>query len=179
MVSIDFYAILHRMVTLRPTIRGSIQSQSQGDVMKYAIAILLLSVAYTCPLAPAETTNTSDVAVRVAVAPNYPIVAGLLEVGGLVEVKLDLAPDGTVEMAEILEGHNVFQEAVLSSAKEWRFESGDSGRVVQLVFVFQIMPIGTPSTDLVTRFYPPYKTVVRRTIVVPESNFDPDGVTIE
>jgi TonB family protein len=53
--------------------------------------------------------------------PKYPAIARAAHVQGAVKLILDVASDGTVRNAEVLDGHPMLKEAALETAKLWRF----------------------------------------------------------
>src|SRR3954470_11229598 len=80
--------------------------------MRY-LAILLLCAS--------ATTQEHKISVQKYELPKYPAIARAAHVHGTVKLILDVASDGTVRNAEVLDGHPMLKEAAWETAKLWRF----------------------------------------------------------
>ena len=108
--------------------------------------------------------------VRVAVAPDF-IVWLYNKVGtaqAIIEVSVNA--EGKVTTAKGIGGSPNFPWGDLSfadTAKQWRFspsENGEKVRVVKITFVQRILPKGTPSEELTTRYIAPYEIETRHLV---------------
>lgn len=114
--------------------------------------------------------------VRVAVAPVF--IAWLFKRVGTAQATIEVSvnAEGEVITAKGVGGSPNFPWGDLSfadTAKQWRFspsENGEKVRVVKITFVQRILPKGTPSEDLTTRYIAPYEIETRHLMF--EGNLD-------
>jgi TonB family protein len=74
--------------------------------------------------------------VKSRVAPSYPELARRMRIGGVVKVRIRIAPAGTVKNAEVTGGHPVLANAVLDAVKKWRYEASRQETTEDLEFRF-------------------------------------------
>ena len=68
--------------------------------------------------------------------PEYPALAGKMNLHGTVKLKIWISPDGTVRRMEYIGGHPVLAESALKAVKMWRYQPAaqESTAVVELKF---------------------------------------------
>lgn len=106
-------------------------------------------------LLPSLFAGGSSPAVKIAVAPKYPTLTLAGRVYGVVKVRVTIAPSGSVEDAQVTDGHPMLREAAVFAARQWRFErSSLDKRAAMLRFSFVILP-ETSKVKSQTIFLPP------------------------
>ena len=113
---------------------GSRWSRVNGSLMFRRTALcsfLLLATIFA-----AEGGNPS---VKAAVAPEYPPVAVVGRVSGIVSIRVAIDEGGVVTHADLVQGHPMLKTAALDAAKKWRFAPGIPATLV-LKFNFTILP---------------------------------------
>src|SRR5688572_8699091 len=128
------------------------------------LAATLLLSAFISPIQGPE----DQVVVTEAVAPNYPPMALLAGLNGIVLVDVEVNQLGTVESLKTASGERLLWQAAEEAAKAWRFAAGRA-RKIRLEFLFKVMPRGASNADLTTRFRPPSTIEVRGIIPKLES----------
>jgi TonB family protein len=108
-----------------------------------------------------------------AVAPVYPMVAVYSGTAGEVTVKVTIDGTGAVTAAKAIEGHKLLVASAEDAAKRWRFTPGSGATELPIVFLYRILPKGTPDAVLATRFQPPNQIEIRRVIPEASTNSDP------
>jgi TonB family protein len=95
------------------------------------------------------------VAVKEAVAPQYPPIAVAARVQGTVEVRIEIGSDGTVVKAEAIKGPAMLQTSAIQAAKKWKF-AGDpeTNRVSVARFIYLLGAEDDPD-DTQIAFLPP------------------------
>jgi len=70
------------------------------------------------------------------VEPDYPDTLKRLYIGGVVRVQTTIAPNGTVEDAELLGGNPVLGQSAMRAIKQWRYAPTNSKEklIVKLTF---------------------------------------------
>jgi len=68
--------------------------------------------------------------------PDYPALAGKMNLHGTVKLKVWIGPDGAVRRLEYIGGHPVLAESALKAVKMWRYQAAaqESTAVVELKF---------------------------------------------
>lgn len=106
--------------------------------------------------------------VLTAVAPEFPEAAAAAAISMSFTVHVEIGADGLPTRARMEPSFRVFQDAVESAARAWRFTAAEvspSTRRVDLRFVFKIIPSTSSPAEAVTLFRPPYEVEVRRPAV--------------
>jgi TonB family protein len=75
-------------------------------------------------LASSHTQGSPDFYINSLQMPCYPPLARQAQVQGDVKVKVEVAKDGTVTLAEASEGSAILQVASVQNARTWRFGAG-------------------------------------------------------
>jgi hypothetical protein len=113
------------------------------------------------------------VAVRLAVAPQFPDIAVQAAISIRFVVHVDIGRDGVPTEARMEPRFVVFHDSVEAAAKAWRFVPDASAtqpvRKVDLVFNFKVLPKGSKPTEAITLFRPPYEVETRREVVAPSA----------
>lgn len=113
--------------------------------------ILLSALAITFPSSIASSSQVqsesgsakNDVSLLELYPPTYPPLAQQARITGAVEIKLNIRPDGTIESADVINGHPILREAALQSARQSRFECTKCAQVLTpyvLTYRFEIVP---------------------------------------
>lgn len=139
--------------------------KSLGYLQKAAL-VLLFGI---CP----STAQNAQQRLVEAVAPVYPMVALYSATAGEVTIKVMVDATGAVTSARVVHGHKLLAASAEDAAKRWRFAAGSGEAELSLVFVYRIMPKGTPDADLATRFRSPNEVEIRRVIPEASTNSDP------
>ena len=83
------------------------------------VAVVLFTL-----LASGHTQGSPDFYINSLQMPCYPPLARQAQVQGNVRVKVEVGKDGTVTLAEALEGSAMLQAASVQNARTWKFGSG-------------------------------------------------------
>jgi TonB family protein len=90
--------------------------------------LLILSTLAICLLAGTKPVSSQtaegDAATRKVVsrvAPEYPATLKRLYIGGVVRVEVVVAPNGTVESAQVLGGNPILGQSALKAVKRWKY----------------------------------------------------------
>ena len=136
--------------------------------MKTVLWFGLLLASFNLPVrAEAEQRTLVE-----AVAPAYPLVAVYSATAGEVHVRVSIDKAGSVTTSKLVQGHRLLATAAEEAARKWRFSPGGD-RETTVVFLFRILPKGTPDAELATRFRAPLQIEVRRVIPEASTNGDP------
>jgi TonB family protein len=131
--------------------------------MKFIALIVTLILILQISSASTALTNDQPTVVT-AVAPVFPPIAQAANVGGDVLVEVKINSDGAVTSAKAISNYKLLRAAAEDAAKRWRFnpsaEKSDE-HTATLTFTFQVMPRCSPSNELTSIFYPPYKIEAR------------------
>lgn len=106
-------------------------------------------VVCSSPLAQAQSTNavqpaSSDHAVLVQVAPPiYPAIARTARIGGDVQIRVAVRPDGSVESATAISGDPQLIPHALDSAKQSRFDCSTCNRAVSVQLITYTFKVAT------------------------------------
>jgi TonB family protein len=97
----------------------------------FAVAALLSLVAV-----PPQAQESGRRRLLSRAAPAYPELARRMSLQGVVKLDALVAPDGTVEAAEVKGGHPVLAPAALEAVRRWKWESAphQSHEVVEVKF---------------------------------------------
>jgi TonB family protein len=98
-------------------------SQTAGSA-KGISASAILTLCILCgfaPAAPAQKTAKSDRRVLVTVKPEYSELLKHAQIGGLVRLKVTVAPDGKVTNVEVAGGNPILAESAASAVTKWKF----------------------------------------------------------
>jgi len=68
--------------------------------------------------------------------PEYPAMAGKMNLHGTVKLKIWINPDGTVRRLEYVGGHPLLAESALKAVRTWRYQAApqETTAVVELKF---------------------------------------------
>lgn len=106
--------------------------------MHIILAALSLALLFTSVRSASQTTEEveSDRKVVTRVEPEYPETLKRLYIGGIVRVETTVAPNGTVEDAELLGGNPVLGQSAMKAIKQWKYAptTGKEKLVVKLTF---------------------------------------------
>jgi protein TonB len=69
--------------------------------------------------------------------PRYPEIAKRLNLVGSVKVEVVISPDGRVKETNVLGGHPILVDSVLSTLKEWKYEPAKAETSATLTFDFR------------------------------------------
>ncbi len=83
---------------------------------------LFASVVALPLLSQTEDANAaSDRKVLTRVEPKYPPTLERLYIGGVVRLQVDIAPNGTVESAQVLGGNPILGQSAIAAVKQWKY----------------------------------------------------------
>lgn len=91
--------------------------------------VVCLFALVVIPLrAQTEDANAaaSDRKLVTRVEPKYPPTLERLYIGGVVRLQVDIAPNGTVESAQLLGGNPILGQSAIAAVKQWRYAPGKS-----------------------------------------------------
>ena len=129
--------------------------------MRIRITLLYVLLGSSLPVYGETTAN-----VKAAVAPEYPAIAVVGRVSGVVTIRVVVDESGTVTDASVVQGHPMLKNAALVAAKQWRFAPALPS-TVYLKFDFSVLPEKAVTDSQIT-FLPPDEIEVRKR--PPESN---------
>jgi TonB family protein len=66
------------------------------------------------------------------VEPVYPVILRSNHIGGTVRLKVTIAPNGTVEDAELLGGNPILGEAAMAAVKQWLYTPSRSNTITEV-----------------------------------------------
>jgi len=107
-----------------------------GKVLITLVAMCLGFTA-TSPLALSQKdSNTSERKVITRVEPKYPPTLERLYIGGIVRLKVVVAPGGSVESTELMGGNPILGQSAIAAVKQWKYApaSTETTNVVRLEF---------------------------------------------
>ena len=85
-----------------------------------AILVLCILCGFA-PTAPAQKTAKSDRKVLVTVKPEYSELLKHAQIGGLVRLKVTVAPDGKVSNVDVVGGNPILAESAANAVAKWKF----------------------------------------------------------
>ncbi len=116
---------------------------------------------------PHVSAGESSPAVKLAIAPKYPMLTLAGRIYGKVTVRVTIDRTGTVKDARVIEGHPMLREAAVNAAQRWKFEEGAAAeRVATLKFNFVILPANSKVQAQIV-FLPPQGVEIRQKPVEP------------
>lgn len=100
-------------------------------------------------LASGHTQGSPDYYISSLQMPCYPPLARQANVQGEVKVSVEVANDGTVKLAEALEGNPILQATALPNARTWKFggEQGADLSRLKTTIVFEYRLEGDPGWE--------------------------------
>lgn len=103
-----------------------------------------------------------------AIPSTYPPIAIAAKVSGTVVVRVKIRPDGIVESADVVSGPKLLHKPAKIAAEKWVFnkssEKNQKTRIVDLNFIFIILPEGATSEELLPTFLPPYSVKIKEAL---------------
>jgi TonB family protein len=69
--------------------------------------------------------------------PRYPEIAKKLNLVGSVKVEIEIAADGKVKVMNVVGGHPLLVDSVVSTLKEWKYEPAKTETAATLTFDFR------------------------------------------
>src|SRR5262249_42752324 len=103
-----------------------------------SVCLFVGGLFFTTPRLASQTTEEveSDRKVITRVQPDYPETLKRLYIGGVVRVETTVAPNGTVENAELLGGNPVLGQSAMKAIKQWKYAPTSSKEklIVKLTF---------------------------------------------
>jgi len=103
----------------------------------FTLATIVAMLSTIRPL-HAQTTDEVESHRRLIarVEPDYPETLKRLYIGGVVRVQTTIAPNGTVEDAELLGGNPVLGQSAMRAIKQWKYAPTNSKEklIVKLTF---------------------------------------------
>jgi TonB family protein len=118
-----------------PVVRNRFHSFS---ALCLTIATLFSAIVFTAPRLVSQMTEEveSDRKVISRVEPDYPETLKRLYIGGIVRVETTVAPNGTVENAELLGGNPVLGQSAMKAIKQWKYAPTNAKEklIVKLTF---------------------------------------------
>ncbi len=98
-------------------------SQTAGSLNRIS-ASAILTLCLLCGFAPAtlaQKTAKSDRKVLVTVKPEYSELLKHAQIGGLVRLKVTVAPDGKVSNVDVVGGNPILAESAANAVTKWKF----------------------------------------------------------
>ena len=104
----------------RPNCRGSISRTDPMVSVRFALAILLLTVA-GLPARVLSQDTPAHRKVLMRVAPEYPDTLRIAQIGGVVRLSATVKPDGTVTQVEIRGGNPILADRAQKAVMKWKY----------------------------------------------------------
>src|SRR5690349_3929648 len=97
-------------------------------IISFLLAMTAATILLTGRLLHSQTTEEieSHRKLITRVEPDYPDTLKRLYIGGVVRVQTTIAPNGTVEDAELLGGNPVLGQSAMRAIKQWRYAPTNS-----------------------------------------------------
>jgi periplasmic protein TonB len=94
--------------------------------LRFGVQVALLACLVVCFAgAPArsqtEDAGATDRKLISRVEPKYPPTLERLYIGGVVRLQVDIAPNGSVESAQLLGGNPILGQSAIAAVKQWRY----------------------------------------------------------
>lgn len=91
-------------------------------VARTGLLVCLFASVVSLPLASqTEDAASSDRKLITRVEPKYPPTLERLYIGGVVRLQVDIAPNGTVESAQVLGGNPILGQSAIAAVKQWKY----------------------------------------------------------
>jgi periplasmic protein TonB len=85
------------------------------------LACLVFSFASAPLRSQTEDAGTTDRKLISRVEPKYPPTLERLYIGGVVRLQVDIAPNGSVESAQLLGGNPILGQSAIAAVKQWKY----------------------------------------------------------
>jgi TonB family protein len=94
--------------------------------LRLGLRVALLACLVVCfaraPLrSQTEDAGATDRKLISRVEPKYPPTLERLYIGGVVRLQVDIAPNGSVESAQLLGGNPILGQSAIAAVKQWRY----------------------------------------------------------
>jgi TonB family protein len=99
-----------------------------------ALAAVVCFVLTSAPTALAQKVTKSERKVLVSVKPEYSELLRHAQIGGLVRLRVTVAPDGKVNQVEVLGGNPILSESAAAAVMKWKYAPA-AGQTVEDVSV--------------------------------------------
>ena len=119
-------------------------------MLRSALVVAFASLAAV--IAPAQQPA---IAVKEALAHQYPPIAVAVRVQGTVEVRVEIDSDGAVVKAEAIKGPAMLQTSAIQAAKKWKFASDPATNRVSVVKFIYLLGSEDDPDETQTVFLPP------------------------
>jgi periplasmic protein TonB len=91
-------------------------------VVRVALLACLLASFAGVPLrSQTEDAGAADRKLISRVEPKYPPTLERLYIGGVVRLQVDIAPNGSVEGAQLLGGNPILGQSAIAAVKQWKY----------------------------------------------------------
>jgi len=92
-------------------------------ILVWAGLLSCLSASVTPLTAQTEDANAPvvDRKVITRIEPNYPPTLERLYIGGVVRLQVDIAPNGSVESAQLIGGNPILGQSAIAAVKQWKY----------------------------------------------------------
>jgi len=85
------------------------------------LACLVVGFASAPLRSQTEDAGTTDRKLISRVEPKYPPTLERLYIGGVVRLQVDIAPNGSVESAQLLGGNPILGQSAIAAVKQWKY----------------------------------------------------------
>ena len=119
-------------------------------MLRSALVVAFASLAAV--IAPAQQPA---IAVKEALAPQYPPIAVAVRVQGTVEVRIEIESGGAVVKAEAIKGPAMLQTSAIQAAKKWKFASDPATNRVSVIKFIYLLGSEDDQDETQTVFLPP------------------------
>jgi hypothetical protein len=135
-----------------------------SNTIKYWLFGLTITFILFSPPNKAFCQASEAISVVEAVPATYPPLAIVLRAAGKVTVKVEIAPNGRVDSVDALTGPESLRKPAKTAAARWLFNKKGSNkkmRTAEIHFIFELLPQGATSEELLPTFLPPFTVKVR------------------
>jgi len=95
-------------------------------------SILLVPIMIGMPGVSADAQTAKERKVVTRIPPEYPEPLKQAFIGGVVHIRATVAPNGTVESAQLLGGNPILGQAALKAVKQWKYSRTDSREELEI-----------------------------------------------